>query len=147
MDDLYSLPTYQSPCLLISRTDVGFSLWCRLACSKSTRHISFLLTRLIGIQRHCSPISTLCCFHGNHRRNQRQAVKDVPLSQIEAPVPDKKESWDKTSDICALRENIKSYNISHLLRGTEHTAATNFSMLIYSTCLLGVLCNTWTPCG
>lgn len=66
MDDLYSLPTYQSPCLLISRTDVGFCcLWCRLACSKSVRHVSFSLTRLIGIQRHCSPISTLCCFHGN----------------------------------------------------------------------------------
>lgn len=88
---IYSLPTYQSPCLLISRTDVGFCcLWCRLACSKSVRHVSFLLTPLIGIQRHCSPISTLCCFHGNPRRNQRQAVKDVPLSQIAVPVPDKK---------------------------------------------------------
>lgn len=146
MDVLYSLPTYQSPCLLISRTDVGFCcLWCRLACSKSVRHVSFLLTRLIGIQRHCSPISTLCCFHGNSRRNQRQAVKDVPLSQIAAPVPDKKkESWDKTSYICALRVNLKSYNISQLLRGTEHNAATNFSVLLHSVHLLAVLCNKYS---
>jgi len=91
MDDLYSLPMYQTPSLLISRTNVGIcSLWCRLACSKSTRHVSFLLTLLISIQCHCSPISTLHCFYGNQRRDQRQAVKDVPLSQIAAPVSDKK---------------------------------------------------------
>lgn len=143
IDDLHSLPTYQSPCLLISETDVGFCcLWCRLACSKSVRHVSFLLTRLIGIQCHCSPISTLCCFHGNLRRNQKQQVKDVPLSQIAAPVPDKKESWDKTSYICALRENLKSYNISQLLRGREQIATTTFSMLLYLVFLLAVLYNT-----